>query len=88
MGRRTGEWMTLHRNGRQQDRGRYDDGQRVGSWTSLRADGSLLRVAEYKAGKLDGRVIWYAPDGETIDEQRSGMHSKGQRIGPLSSARR
>ncbi len=87
-GRRSGEWVTFHRNGSQQDKGRYVRGQRVGSWTSFRADKSLLRVAEYKAGKLEGLVVWYEADGKTVDTERSGTYRKGERSAPLPSARR
>jgi len=87
-GRRSGEWITFHRNGSQQDKGRYERGQRVGSWTSFRADKSLLRVAEYKAGKLEGLVVWYEADGKTVDQERSGTYRKGERSAPLPSARR
>ena len=55
---------------------------------SRRDDGTLLREAEYERGELHGRVVWYGPDGSTIDYERSGIYRRGKRTDPLSQARR
>ncbi|MEM9803006.1 MAG: hypothetical protein AAGA20_21965 [Planctomycetota bacterium] len=87
-GQRSGAWETFHSSGSSQDRGRYENGLRSGTWISRRDDGSLLREAEYARGALDGRVVWYGPDGRTIDVERSGVYRDGERRAPLSSAAR
>lgn len=87
-GDRSGPWTTHHRNGQPQDVGSYERGMRVGLWVSRRDDGTLLREAEYAKGVLSGRVVWYGPDGSTIDFEKSGRYRRGKRTGPLRTASR
>ena len=60
-------WTTTTGGGMRRHDGKYDHGERVGTWTERDPDGTLLSEVEYKAGELDGRATLYCGNGWTIE---------------------
>jgi antitoxin component YwqK of YwqJK toxin-antitoxin module len=52
----------------------YQDGQRHGKLTEWNEEGQAVQEMEFKAGKLDGRLVIRAPGGtEIIQNYRDGQ---------------
>ncbi|MEQ1569982.1 MAG: hypothetical protein ABMA64_30390 [Myxococcota bacterium] len=60
--------------------GAFDGVNRVGPWTTWRADGSLRARTTYVAGTLDGPFERFHPDGSVA---WTGHHARGERVGAL-----
>lgn len=70
---------TLHPGGQVHERFEVDeDGQRDGSYTRYRADGSVEATAAYRAGKLHGVYEEFTPEGARTIEAK---YTKGERNG-------
>jgi antitoxin component YwqK of YwqJK toxin-antitoxin module len=65
-------------------------GDKAGTWKYYRADGSVSRIEEYKAGKLHGKRIYYFKNGKTDTEvpykngDRDGVFKKYSEDGVLA----
>jgi len=65
--KRIGEWVFYHINGNVEQKGSYNDnGHPDAYWQWFYADGMPLREENYYNGVLDGDVIEYSEEGDTV----------------------
>jgi hypothetical protein len=84
-GERDGEWSFHYPDGSLREQGRYDNGQRIGTWRQWHKDGQLISEGERRfdagtsASERQGAwTFWYA-DGTV---RARGLFSAGRREGP------
>ena len=54
---------TFHQNGTIESRGRYVDGEKVGTWRRFAQSGRLIEVSHWQAGELHGVIRRWNEDG-------------------------
>ncbi len=78
-GKKVGEWVYYHQNGKVEQRGRYDKtGKATGDWKWYFESGNVLRTEKYDRGKEDGIMIEYSDTGTVVAK---GDYLEGEREG-------
>ncbi len=82
-GRKHGDYVEYHDNGKPSVRAKYNAGERQGAWNEFYRDGKPRKKADYKKDQLHGRVIeWDAKGRVTVD----ALWNEGAVIYPRSAA--
>jgi hypothetical protein len=82
-GRKHGDYVEYHDNGKPSVRAKYNAGERQGVWNEFYPDGKPKKKADYRKDKLHGRVIeWDAKGRVTVD----ALWNEGEVIYPRSAA--
>jgi hypothetical protein len=81
-GRRDGELVEYHRNGRRAQAGRYLDDEKEGPWSTWSEGGQLTERAEYRRGVRHGLFAAWWPGGRRKAE---GRFCQGMQCGAWSS---
>lgn len=77
----TGPYVGLHPDGTKESEGRYENGERVGTWTFFDPAGRRVRQIEFKGDRYDGLYVEFHADGKTPKVEVP--YRKGQRQGTL-----
>lgn len=68
-------------NGQAYIEGTYKDGERDGTWTAWRKDGTIWSIGEYRDGKENGKKMVYHENGKPYYE---GTVKDDERVGTWS----
>lgn len=75
-GKRHGPWAFFGKDGGA-ERGRYDAGERVGTWMQKSSNGKVLQKGAYEAGKPHGDWVYRGEDGSV----KRGRYEAGVQVG-------
>lgn len=56
-GKKTGQWIAYHHNGKVHCKFKFKEGKRVGKWKTYDPDGNLIMVHTYKEGKIENVML-------------------------------
>ena len=77
-GKPEGPWTTYYRYGQKQESGRYENGERVGTWKRWHINGQLQWVMNFQAGKRHGSYVAFYNDGKPRER---GQFANGIKTG-------
>ncbi|MBL7965218.1 MAG: hypothetical protein JNM31_15390 [Flavobacteriales bacterium] len=69
-GRKQGEAVIFHTNGREAKRGAYHRDLKEGTWHEWAPDGQPTALLNYHHGRLHGHCRWMAPNGQVLSDER------------------
>ena len=58
--------ISKYPNGTMRDSGYVERNNKVGLWKTWYSDGKLNAIESYSEGKLDGKALYYSPNGKMI----------------------
>ncbi len=74
-----GQWF---RNNKRAVAGQFDDTKQTGTWTTWRADGSLLLTVEFHEGVRHGTSVSFSEDGSVVE---SVEYYRGNPVGEAAT---